>query len=182
MKSLFVLCLLTFPLACQQDKSARTMHRIQSGTPDSTGWITADSSKGHFSVRVPIPFNDFTVEETDPSVPAAQVHTVGCKSSEGIKFIASKITYKEKGYASSFFAKAKSESTPPTISIIPVSGYPFADSHKNTSSSCAIQRVVLAGEFVFLLVAEWPNSQESLAKPLAKQFLESLKIEAVPAP
>jgi len=39
------------------------MHRIGAKADDGSGWHLAVSSKGSFSVLLPIPFNDFTTND-----------------------------------------------------------------------------------------------------------------------
>src|SRR5262249_21171165 len=61
------------------------IHRVGVKADDGSGWHLAVSTKGSFSVLLPMPFNDFTIsggatEET--------THGVGGKSTEGIKFAA----------------------------------------------------------------------------------------------
>ena len=61
------------------------MHRVGVSADDGTGWHSAVSTKGAFSIRLPIPFNDFSTHDAR----AGEVsHAVGGKSSEGIKFMA----------------------------------------------------------------------------------------------
>jgi len=83
-----------------------TMHRLQAGEPDATGWMLAKSTDGGFSVRLPLKFNDFTLAESDPKAPVLRTLTVGAKSQEGIKFSATRIVYR-KGAESArhFFAR-----------------------------------------------------------------------------
>src|SRR5437868_12349875 len=64
------------------------MHRAGVSADDGSGWHLAVSSKGSFSIRLPIPFNDFTI--LDPST-GEMTYAVGGKSSEGIKFSAAEL-------------------------------------------------------------------------------------------
>ena len=41
------------------------MHRVQAGSRNAQGWYDAQSTEGHFSISLPIPFNDFTVRGKD---------------------------------------------------------------------------------------------------------------------
>lgn len=61
------------------------MHRAGVNADDGSGWHPAVSTKGAFSIRVPIPYNDFTVHDARTGEVS---HAVGGKSSEGIKFMA----------------------------------------------------------------------------------------------
>ena len=59
-------------------------HRVGAKTDDGSGWHLAVSSKGSFSVLLPIPFNDFT-----PATRHRRDHHVVGGKSPGIKFAAS---------------------------------------------------------------------------------------------
>ena len=61
------------------------MHRAGINADDGSGWHSAVSTKGAFAVRLPIPFNDFTIHSTTTG---EMSHVIGGKSSEGIKFSA----------------------------------------------------------------------------------------------
>jgi hypothetical protein len=74
------------PARAQQPKLE--MHRVGVNADDGSGWHQAVSTKGTFSVRVPIPFNDFT---THDAATGEVSHVIGGKSSEGIKFMAVEI-------------------------------------------------------------------------------------------
>jgi hypothetical protein len=78
-----LIILASTPAIAQQPKLE--MHRAGVSADDGTGWHPAVSTKGGFSIRLPIPFNDFSTHDTR----AGEVsHVIGGKSSEGIKFMA----------------------------------------------------------------------------------------------
>src|SRR6266404_1378281 len=101
--AIFLGCLVT--CCC---KGGVTLHRVQAGIPDKSGWVTAESTYGKFSVKVPVPFNDYTVEDTNSSHLVRKVETVGCTNSVGIKFTASRIFYRSSDTAANVFEKMKS--------------------------------------------------------------------------
>ena len=61
------------------------MHRAGANTDNGSEWHLAVSTKGSFSVLLPIPFNDFTTHDASTG---ETTYVVGGKSSEGIKFVA----------------------------------------------------------------------------------------------
>ena len=69
------------------------MHRVGAKADDGSGWHLAVSSKGSFSVLLPIPFNDFTTNEGTGET----TFVVGAKSSEGIKFSAVELAAQAEG-------------------------------------------------------------------------------------
>ncbi len=154
------------------------MHRVQAGKPDQSGWITADSTFGRFTVKVPIPFNDFTVQDTDRTSLTPKVEVVGCKSTEGIKFSASKIFYKVTGTSSKQFEKMKSGGGLPNASVAPAKagGHEAVDIAFGDSSVRAKQRAILVGEQIYILIVEWPVQQDALSESLVPTFFDSFKI------
>src|SRR5688572_12857570 len=74
------------PVAARAQQPKLEMHRSGVMSQDPSGWHLAVSSKGSFSVRMPIPFNDFTVRSTEEVT-----HVIGGKSSEGIRVSATEM-------------------------------------------------------------------------------------------
>jgi hypothetical protein len=58
-----VAALASLPAAAEME---REVHRANVNAIDSTGWQPAVSTKGAFSMRVPVPFHDFTVHAPSP--------------------------------------------------------------------------------------------------------------------
>jgi hypothetical protein len=85
MSALLLIALLLWPLPVEAEQPKLEMHRLGVNVGDGSGWYLARSTKGSFSVRLPIPFNDFTTY--DASTGSASF-VVGGKSSEGVKFAA----------------------------------------------------------------------------------------------
>lgn len=80
-KMLFVLVLMFCHLTYSQVKSERIMHRIQDTTKSQSGWYYGKSTDGHFSIELPIPFNDATI-----IVDRFKTYIIGSTSQEGFKF------------------------------------------------------------------------------------------------
>ncbi len=154
------------------------MHQDQAGTRDASGWITAKSTYGGFTVKVPIPYNDFTIDGDDPSSLTRKAEVVGCKSREGIKFSATKAFYKAPGAAAKQFEKLRAAGGQPgeIFKTIKVDGHEAIESSRGNSTACAMSRAILVGEEMYLLVVEWPIGQEKVAKSLVPTFFESFKV------
>jgi hypothetical protein len=87
--TVFSLAVIIFACATANAQQPKLeMHRVGVSADDGTGWHPAVSTKGTFSIRLPIPFNDFTTHDTRSGEVS---HAVGGKSSEGIKFMAVEI-------------------------------------------------------------------------------------------
>ena len=86
---LLPLALVMLPgVAARAQQPKLEMHRAAVDSKDPSGWYPAVSTKGSFSVRMPIPFNDFTVRSADPKTGEEATHVIGGKSTECIKFSA----------------------------------------------------------------------------------------------
>ena len=84
----FLLVPLTFASAVAHAQPKLEMHRAGVNADDGSGWHAGISTKGSFSIRVPIPFNDFTTYDAGTG---EVTHVIGGKSSEGIKFMAAEL-------------------------------------------------------------------------------------------
>ncbi len=62
------------------------VHRTQAAVKDKSGWYFAKSTEGHFSVLLPLPFNDFTMYAKDTAKKEIKSYIVGCKGEDGIEF------------------------------------------------------------------------------------------------
>jgi len=159
-----------------------TMHRFQAGVPDATGWMIAASTPGGFSVRMPIKFNDFTVDESDPNAAVLRTFTVGATSQEKIKFVATRFVYR-KGAESAqfFFARAeKGEGLAGLERLTPrQAGERRAVDHVlKRPSDVAYQRTVLLDADLIMMIIESPRSLDSTAQQFVAPFFDSLTIIA----
>jgi len=171
------------PALAQALPPGMTMHRVQAGEPDASGWILATSTEGGYAVRLPLKFNDFTVEESDPRAPAERIYAVGARSQEGIKFTVSRIVYR-KGAESArhFFARfAKGEgfdSAPERIAPRKVGGRPAVDLLVRKGQAVTYQRVVLLEMDLLLMAVESPRAHEAAIQQFLAPFFDSLVVSA----
>lgn len=160
-----------------------TMHRIQAGEPDASGWMLAASTEGGFSVKLPLKFNDFTVAEPDPASPTSRVFTVGTKSQEGIKFSASRIAYRKGAQsAKQFFSRFEQgrdfKPRPERTTPLRVGDRQAVDLVLGSASSVSYQRAVLLDSDLLLMIVESPREHEALVRQFAPRFFDSLAISA----
>ncbi len=181
--------LFTFLLACLASTAAvsaelpesMTMHRLQAGEPDESGWMLAASSQGGFSVRLPLKFNDFTVSESGAKSAVLLTHVVGAKSAEGIKFMASRIVYRD-GLKSAkrFFANYRrgKDMGGETTRVFPhrIGEWQAVDVDFGDTGSVAYQRAVLLGADLLLLSIEGPREHDAAMQQLLPVFFTSLAI------
>lgn len=173
----------TTVVAAQPVPPGVTMHRLQAGEPDASGWMLAASTKGGFSVKLPLRFNDFAVADSDPASPTPLVFAVGTKSSEGIKFSATRLTYRKgaqaaQEYFTRFERGADFNPKPERITKHKVGERPAVDLLLGNAASVSYQRAVLLGADLLLLIVEAPREHAALAQQFAQPFFDSLAISA----
>lgn len=159
-----------------------TMHRLQAGEPDATGWMLAKSTEGGFSVRLPLKFNDFTLAESNPKAAALRTFTVGARSQEGIKFTATRIVYRKGAESAKYFFSRFEKgqdpgATPQRVTPLDFRGRRAVDIVLARASDVSYQRVVLLDADLLLMVLESPRSHEASAQQFAAAFLDSLLVQ-----
>jgi hypothetical protein len=176
-------CALLVPASqahAQPAAPAMTMHRTQAGELDATGWTTAASTHGRFSVRLPLKFNDFTVAEADAGSKVDKIFTVGTRSSEGLKFVASRMTYRKPGAATDFFGAAeRREGFAAKASQhrkLDYRGFRAVEILISERGAVLYQRLVLAGPDLISLTLEAPREHDALARDLLPRFFDSLAV------
>ena len=167
--------------AVAQDKPRLEMHRTAVNEPDASGWHLAVSSKGGFSVRMPIPFNDFSVHSTDSNIGDVVVHAIGAKSSEGIKFTVTENPFTPR-------------SKVPDIGTMPDdigrSGSKISEVRRKTegdldsvsftatgTATSAYMRTIKTPKALYTLILEFPNAQREVATDLKDPFFDSFKLK-----
>jgi hypothetical protein len=155
------------------------MHRAGVSADDGSGWHLAVSSKGSFSVRLPIPFNDFTI--VDPGT-GETTYVVGGKSSEGIKFSVAELPArgsKPKDMATIL----ESFSSKPANKVSDVSRNSGNDadvlsfSVVNATSTAHIRYIQTKGS-LYTLTIECPAAYRDLVAANKDKFFESFKLKA----
>jgi hypothetical protein len=173
---LIALALGSLPVKAEQPKPE--MHRVGVNVGDGSGWYLAKSTKGSFSVRLPIPFNDFTTY--DPGTGSAS-HVVGGKSTEGVKFAAVE--------APITTATADLESIPKSFSSNPSNK--VSNIARNTRdgvdtlsfavdgpSSGGYFRYIRTKERTYMLTIEYPKAYRELATANRDKFFASFELSA----
>lgn len=62
------------------------MNRTRAGTPDVNGWYPAHSDAGRFSVLMPAPFNDFSLDSVSEKGAPIVSDVIGTQKTDGVKF------------------------------------------------------------------------------------------------
>ncbi|WP_246788000.1 hypothetical protein [Bradyrhizobium sp. CCBAU 53421] len=154
------------------------MHRAGVSADDGSGWHLAVSSKGSFSVLLPIPFNDFTTRDAQTG---EVTHVVGGKSSEGIKFVAVELPPGSKPVPDL-------ASIPKTLAADPANK--VSDVVRRTSGDAEILALTVSdgGKTMYMrcidakgtrytLTIEFPNAYRDLIVASKDRFFESFKLK-----
>ena len=169
--------------AAAQAQPKLEMHRSNVNALDKSGWQLAVSSHGGFSVRMPIPFNDFSIHASDPNTGDSVTHTVGGKSTEGIKISVTEmpITPRSKVPADLATIPEQIGRSPGTkISDVrrdskgDVASISFLASGPATS---AYMRTVKTSKAVYSLTIEFPNAHRPTVDAVKDEFFGSFKIK-----
>jgi hypothetical protein len=158
------------------------MHRMQAGEPDAEGWMLAVSTEGGFSVRLPLKFNDFTLE-SEPNDATARIFVVGGKSQEAIRFSATRLTYRKGAEAAGqYFANFEKgqglDTKPERITPQRVGDRPAVDIVLKRPADVSYQRVVRLQADLLLMVVEAPRDHDATVQPLIGPFFDSLVVSA----
>ena len=155
------------------------MHRVAAQADDGSGWHLAVSSKGSFSVLLPLPFNDFT---TNDASTGEATYVVGAKSTEGIKFAAVELAPGAK-------PPPDLASIPKTLAATPANK--VSDVNRSTKNGADILALTMANATTTLymraiqlngvrytLTIEFPNAYRELVMANKDRFFESFKLKA----
>ena len=157
------------------------MHRVGVNVDDGSGWYPAVSTKGSFSVLLPIPFNDFTTSDTGKDEVS---HVVGGKSSEGIKFTAVETPVTARTPAD-IAAIPKSFSSNPANKVSDVSRN-TKDDVDNLSFSVATSATTVHVRYIrmkgtlYILTIEYPNAYREWVAEKKDKFFGSFKLKGKP--
>jgi len=154
------------------------MHRVGVSADDGTGWHPAVSTKGAFSIRVPIPFNDFTTHDARTGEVS---HAVGGKSSEGIKFMAVEIPVTATT-PTDLGAIPKSFSSNPVNKVSDVSrqtkdGADILSFSVTGPASTAHFRYIKVKGMLYSLSIECPNAHRDAVAAMKDKFFGSFKLK-----
>jgi hypothetical protein len=180
LKSILFTCILGLISSSAQAEPQMEMHRLQATTKDPSGWYLATSTQGSFSALIPLPFNDFTVTDNDPKNGTVKTHTVGAKSSEGIKFSVTEspiIEGKSLGDLATFPDQFKKPGqSVQDIDTAPFAGCPSVALTVKGPTSGAHMRCLKTPKSLIIAILEYPLEHAKAAEEFRDKFLSSLKL------
>lgn len=174
-------------LACMAGTDVATaeprleLHRKWVEEKDTDGLYPAVSTKGHFSIVSPIPFNDYTIIADDPNVGQLVLHGLGSKSTDGYEFGAIETEMNDKTESPDIsalidgVAKKFGEDISP-FKIEKMGDEEFAFAEIIGAQRSAFARVSKTSRSTFAVVCEYPTEQRDTAKDLCSDYLSSFRL------
>jgi hypothetical protein len=155
--------------------------RVMAGTPEEDGWVEARPAGGHFSVRLPGPFNEFTQVATAGDGRRYLMRGVGVFTPEGGKYTATEITGTEPGDVPpdphrAVVASAEREGRLLSRRAIALDGHPGEEVVIETKVSTAIAREFRVGVVRITLLAEYPPQSSAELQAEGRKFHDSLRL------
>jgi hypothetical protein len=161
----------------QAEQPKLEMHRAGVTADDGSGWHLAVSTKGSFSIRMPIPFNDFTIHDAGTG---EVTHVIGGKSSEGIKFSA--VETPTAKTPADLGAIPKTFSSDPANKVLNVNrqskdGVDTLSFSVTGPSSSAHLRYMRIKRTLYILTIEFPNAYREIVATTKDKFFGSFKLK-----
>jgi hypothetical protein len=177
-KVVALLLAISFAASNISAEPTRTDHRIAAGKPNFAGWYLAKSTKGNYSVQLPLAFDDFTVIE-DKKSDIDRNEMIMANGSDGVFYAVTRIYYRDDGQAAYYFKNFIEGKVAEGAEVkrIKVREYDAVDIAIGNAKTASKQRALLVGENLFLLMVEWPIAQQAKVDKDAKTFLRSLNIK-----
>jgi hypothetical protein len=165
----------------QTPQNQVTMHRQAAGELDSEGWTTATSTDGHYSVKIPTKFSDFSVAHEDPNSIIEKSQVINGVTIQGVRLTTTRAQFRGgKETAKKLFDQLKISGTKPpykSLKAMKMNGREALEGEIEKKDSLTTQRTVLLDGELFTMIIEYPKTQEAVGKRLAPVYFESVKIE-----
>ena len=176
---IFLALLLTSPVPVHADGNI-TIHRFQVSAPDASGWYPAISTFGSFQVSLPLPFNDFTTHAQDPNVGPIDMHTVGCKSSDGYAYSVNEMPISGKMKNPNLdeiaeLIKSNKGNKVTGIDESTYAGFATISFEVIGPNSSAFMRYIRTKNSLLSLTLEYPKGSRDLAERMMQRFFASLQ-------
>lgn len=158
------------------------LHRKWVETQDADGWYPAKSTKGHFFIKSPIPFNDYTITTVDENIGTLVIHGVGSKSTDGYEFGALETVLTEKSNPPNLqllvdAVAKKLKTASPNVSFHEKEGKIFGFAEVSGSNRTIIMRLSLIQKRLFNVMCDFPTEQGQTGRDICKQYIESFRTE-----
>lgn len=168
-------------VAHAQSPVGKVMHRSGAGQLDATGWTEAKSTEGKFSVRVPAPFDDFTLKNSDETLQAGQFFAINSVTPEGMRLSVTRASYDSPDAAQHYFQSwltgGALHGQQEDRRVTTYRGFDAVEISASNDSSIIYARTILVEQNLLLQTIESPLSQRTAAEQLKATFFQSLSFE-----
>ena len=175
-----LLALAASPAAAQDLPEGVTMHRTQAGELDASGWTTASSTNGSYSIEVPCNFNDYTFSTREAEGQVRTLEIIGCQSGTALRFSATRVNYPEgPAKAEEYYRKVDFRSPGTTQEEVPgetQSGLPYRHFRVSNAVQCGQFRVIRLGEGNIIMGVETLGGGCFDFETVANRFFTSLEV------
>lgn len=158
-----------------------TMHRRGAGSRDSMGWYSATSLVPcGFQVNMPGPYNDFTQSGRATDGAMVKIHTVAARTVDGATFTVT-CTERSDGkiprsLADDLVNGLRSSNPDLRQRKAMLAGADGVEYSMHSSQSGQMGRIAVIGSRAYLLIIEYPWSEEKHMPDVAKVFFESFEL------
>jgi hypothetical protein len=167
-------------LSAQSLPPGMTLHRLQAGVVDQSGWAMAESTQGAYSAKLPCTFNDFTINDLTGKENVSWTYGIGCRRPDGEKYSVVRVQYRNgEEMAKAFFDRSKDTFAFPGSKRkqLIFQGLPTVEVAVTEPTRCWTMRYLLAGSNVILMVAEAPAAQCRHLRSQVSTFFSSLVVK-----
>ena len=158
------------------------MHRQMVQKKNADGLYPAQSTKGHFSVISPIPFNDYTITTDDPNIGTLTMHGIGSKSVDDMEFgtIETVRTARQKDLDLRDFitlTAANLGAMAPAISVRREGAEEVARTAFEGTSRAIVMRLSKTAGSVFNVMCDYPVKAAKTARQICDNYVSSFRLK-----
>ena len=156
-----------------------TFNQKNAGVKGVDGWYAATSLPCGFSARLPGPYNDFSQTSTTTDGQTIHLHTVGTRTTEGVKFTALCIERSDQKFpphwVDQLVASFRKDGTAVSEHAALLAGQPATEFAVGDSSVELIVRCAVIDQRAYQLMVEYPQSEAGYMPDVAASFFDSFR-------
>lgn len=157
-------------------------HRQDVDALDKDGWQPAVSTKGDFSIQIPVTFHDYTIHADDENVGKMMVHVIAGRSVEGLKFTVTEMprTPRMKDPQIADIAGDFKNKPGTKVSDLVQGMHDGAERLSflvTGGKTGAYMQVIKTRTALYTLALEFPNAERELASEVKSGFFDSFKLK-----
>lgn len=171
-----------YPLYTYAANPKLEMHREMVQQKDADGLYPAESTRGHFSVKSPLPFNDYTITTEDPNIGTLTMHGIGSRSVDDMEFgtIETIRTARQKDMNLRDFITRTAASlgaTAPAISVKQEGPEQVARTAFEGTSRAIVMRLSKTAGSVFNVMCDYPVQAAKTARQMCDNYVSSFRLK-----